>query len=245
MKKKYLVNALLVVGSILISSSAHALFTNGGFESGDFSGWTLTGSGASLAGTQVIQASTPMLPGQTSDVNPYYGNNMARLQDLYGNYHTTTLSQTDTLTLADLDEDLYVGWGALLIEPENLHPTGDQPYFSISVLRNGSSIMGAFSADALTKQGGGWANYGDLYGTAWYKASVWSFDLSSFSVGDSITVNLSVTDCGWGGHGGVAFLDGIGITPLPDPTVPEPATMLLFGTGIAGLVGSRIRRKTQ
>jgi hypothetical protein len=32
------------------------------------------------------------------------------------------------------------------------------------------------------------------------------------------------------------------IIPPIEP-VPEPATMLLFGTGIAGLVGSRLRRK--
>lgn len=34
-----------------------------------------------------------------------------------------------------------------------------------------------------------------------------------------------------------------GLPPITINTVPEPATMLLFGTGLAGLVGSRIRKK--
>lgn len=231
----------LVTGALLVTNPAHALFTNGGFENGDFSGWNVTGSGAGLTATQVISAASPMLAGQTTDIDPYYGTYMARLQDLAGNNHTTTLSQSDTITVGDLTEDLYVRWGALLIEPSNAHPEGDQPTFDINILKNGASI-GSFHADALNHQGGGWADYGDYGGDAWYKTDIFTFNLSTFSVGDLITVSMSVVDCGWGGHGGSAFLDGIGTTALPN-AVPEPATMLLFGAGLAGLAGSRIRRK--
>jgi hypothetical protein len=43
-------------------------------------------------------------------------------------------------------------------------------------------------------------------------------------------------------NGGPAYFDNFIITD-GQVQIPEPATMLLFGTGIAGLVGSRIRRK--
>ena len=109
MKKKSWINVLLIAGSLMVSNPAHALFTNGGFESGDFTGWSVSGSGAPLS--TVMSAATPMLTGQTSDIDPYYGSYMARLQDLYGGYHVTTLSQSDTITGADLSEDLYVRWG--------------------------------------------------------------------------------------------------------------------------------------
>jgi hypothetical protein len=231
---------LLGIASMLsFSQPAHALFVNGGFENGDFSGWSLSGSGASLS--TVMSASTPVLTGQTVDIDPYNGNYMARLQDLGGNYHTTTLSQYDTISAADLTETLYVRWGALLIEPSNLHPVGDQPSFDIQVLRNGTVVQ-SFQADALTKQAGGWSIYGNAGGDAWYKSDVWSFALSDFVINDVIGIAMTVNDCDWGGHGGAAFLDGIGIDN-PNPVVPEPGTLVLLGGGLACL--AYIRRRKQ
>jgi len=223
-----------------VSTSSWAAFTNGGFETGDFTGWTLTGSGAGLS--SVINNATPMLWGQTTNIAPYYGNNMARLQDLDGYYHQTTISQSSVLTAADLTETLYVRWGALLIEPSNAHDQGNQPAFDIVIQKNGSDIN-AFHADALTKQGGGWADYGYLGGTAWYKTGLYTYALSNFGAGDTITVMMSVIDCGWGGHGGAAFLDGIGTTPLPNPVAtPEPGTMILMAIGAGGIAYLKRRR---
>jgi len=285
-------NLLLVAVMLCSAAPALAGFTNGGFETGDFTGWTLvygyrspsdlsiTWDATSWCTGHLVPAgiwdstsftsssSTPVGPtfGLTTDINPYNGNYMARIGDRAGGNHATEIWQQGALSAQDITNGtLYVNWGAALIEPG--HPLLQEPYFGITVSRNGT-VLYNFTVDASAhatdptwqlagSDGFGYASPGGP-GSAplYYKSATWSADISGWAVSDVLKVDMFVSDCGQSGHGSYAFLDDIGTTyvapgtippgnnPAPGPvTVPAPGAILLASLGLSLAAGWLRRRK--
>ena len=92
-----------------------------------------------------------------------------------------------------------------------------------------TDIIATASAGATTNQ---------FYTTA-TSTNQWDTFTMSF-IADSATSSIELTGVGTAHQGYYIGLDNVSLTADP---VPEPATMLLFGTGLAVLVGARIRRK--
>ncbi len=207
---------LVLVGLVLRPGGvAEAVILNGGFETGDLINWaTSIPTGGSA---QAVTSHTS----DTSDLliptvyNPIEGNYFALLK-ADGPGSDTTLSQTFSISSGLRIE----GWAAF--DAWDYLPFDDNADVLILDALGTTVIANPWHSDVSTV-----GDYGDGPWTYWnWTAPTSGNYILQFRVTNSLDSDMD----------SYALFDAAGV-------IPEPATMLLFGSGLLGLIGLGKARK--
>jgi hypothetical protein len=218
----------------------NANFINGGFEDGNFNGWT-QGSGYWSGGAintsdyfpggskynAGADASAIVTPGPDPIVGAalnrvYHGNYAVRVNDWVNNYSASAIRQTVTNWSAP---QITFEWAAVL---QASHGATDSDNFTLT-LKNDTKGTTLYSAQYNSATNGAMFNY--FNGWYWTPWQVQTLNTAA-DIGDTLTIELLGVDCPYGGHAGYVYLDGFGPTPPPPPGIPEPSTYGMIGAGL-------------
>ncbi len=231
---------VLFVSLLCMFGAGHvlALFDNGSFEAGDFSGWVVepvlnqgltlpepySGQSINLAAgglnTSTILGGpgTPHLSLSDPDITdikfPRFGNYVARLGDKTINNNTNVISQSTVVAASDIDpfdKKVHARFAFLPVMENPLHNSYEQPFFYIA-LRNLDTNELLYENFTFSGQAGvpwkAWDTSGALLYLDWQVVDIIVGDSSV--VGDRLQLYAIAAACSLGGHYGYVYLDGFG-----------------------------------
>jgi hypothetical protein len=216
-----------------LSAGQIQLLTNGGFETGDFTGWN-TGTEAGSNGSLSVQSGTTGPNSGLSNVGPASGSFFA-LTDQGGpgayalaQSFTVDANATDVVLSFDLFANDYAG----VVDPGTLdYTSGPRQFATADLLVNGANIFSTAGADVIQNfysgaDGGANPNPYTHY----------SFDITGLvAPGGTYQIRFGEAD------NQLFFNMGVDNVSVEETTTPEPASFLLLGSALAGV--ALLRRK--
>jgi hypothetical protein len=252
---------IAIAALALAATPAWAIFSNGGFESNSFAGWTQTsGNNNGLSGAPPFtSASLNITPGgvfrgfiRTTGftdpraptlVLPRAGTFTAQVNhETNAGGFMSSISQQDVITNADRDANdnlLHVrfSYSAVLEDPG--HSPSGQPFFFVR-LRNITKGTTLFEDFTFSNQPGksfqiGTGGY--LY-TPFINVDIVVPDAD---LGDTLEIQALASDCSPSAHAGYVYLDGFGSAVVGTPTGPVDVptlsewALILLSLGLGGV----------
>jgi hypothetical protein len=261
---RYLKLGLYAAAIALAATGAKAdAFINGSFETGDASGWT---EGAGYRGNVLNNAlsTDDVLPGgslynstihhsaivNVGDSDPnlgalvgdivYSGNHSYRVEDTtFGGYASAISQEVKNYT----DPNIFFAWKAVL--QNGGHSEIESAELLIELTDETASELLISRIYNAGNGGGGvdqrFSSQGSYFYTPDWQIEQLAIDASRS--GHDFLLTVLGADCQPTGHTGYVYLDGFGNVVPPPTDAPEPLTLALFGAGLAGLTGMRLRKK--
>jgi uncharacterized repeat protein (TIGR01451 family) len=252
--------AAVLAGLLAAAVPAYAGFNNGGFETGDYTGWTkssfmnpgLTGNqpyssisivrnaGGATSESVVVTATATMagidalLSASAALRFPEYGTYSARVNGSVTGQHSNTIMEQGTMVSGDVDPDdgkVHIRFAFAPVLQNPGHAAAQQPYAYVGVRNVSRSNALLYEYMVFAGQAGvPWKTSGTLNYTDWQVVDI-APDNSQLAIGDVVSIEVTAAGCSQGGHYGYVYFDGFGTGFIPGLSVVAAADKTLVTSG--------------
>ena len=242
MIKSQKIRAAVLMALTSFGTASAGEFVNGGFESGDFSGWTQGGGYWQTFGSGVNTVSNLGLPLDPLDLK-FVGSGLAnnliidnritpydtfllgidpslQLSTVYnGNYSVRVNDSTPSYGVSTISQTVsnynhsYI-YLAWSAVLQGSHGVNDSDHFVVQVKNGSGTIVSSTFYSSATSAGVFTDVYSNGYNTG-ISYSGWRQERIAVTPGGTYTVSLLASDCPYGGHFGYAYLDSFSDVLLP------------------------------